>query len=134
MSDSTGSPFDSRRAHRQCVKIVLNSITRAEVNETAVAEFATMFFDPFDSILTAAKGRRRWELHGEHVRSLARLLGMLAEFYALRNPLHPETVGRDHLVWALKILKNECRLDLPDESGEATKPSHQKFIYCDVPV
>jgi hypothetical protein len=127
--------YDFRLAHRQCQKIVLNAIIRADVNEKEFNEFSRMFLTPFEDILTAQRGDRRWRVHGEHVRSLARLLGSLAEFYALRDPKKPEVVGNKHLIWALKIMKAECALGL-DEADETAKPdqSERRFIYCDVPV
>jgi len=132
MSEPTRSTevFDSRYAHRQCKRIVLGAIERADVDEVALEEFARTFLTPFGNILTKEKGRSRWTAHGEHIRFMARLLGSLAEFKALCDPLHPQTVGYDHFTWALGILQAECKLGLEEEAQAGE--SKQRFLYCPV--
>ena len=130
-SISSAESFDSRLAHRQCKRIVLGAITRAEVDEEGLEEFAKMFLTSFENVQTKEKGRSRWSAHGEHIRFLARLMGSLAEFYALRDPLNPETVSYDHFLWALNVLQRECTLGL-EEAANKPRRSKQRFLYCPV--
>ena len=133
MSEPTGNAeqFDSRYAHRQCKRIVLGAIMRAEVDESSLDEFAKLFLTPFENILTKSKGRSRWSAHGEHVRFLARLLGSLAEFHALRDPVNPQTVGYKDFEWALGVIRSECKLGLEEAASQPKEPG-QRFLYCPV--
>lgn len=119
-----------RECLEACREVVRRSITRVPIEPGALEKFAEEFAGDFSMILTPDLGRDRWEGDGgddkgmgPHVQYLATVLGMLAEFYALRKPPKREAVGEQHLRWAISVIKTACELRLPK--------STKRFIFCE---
>ncbi len=131
MPPEANESLHSRKARQECkeqvrkaiVESMLQATKTVAIDEAALDAFIEKFKPPFSRILTEQKGEGRWKHYGPHVLYLSRLIGSLAQFYALRNPLHPETVGTTHLEYAKSIVSKHCDLGRDEED-------EQSYVFC----
>jgi hypothetical protein len=99
-----------RTALSECKQAVRQAIApEIPVDEQELDEFMGLFVPDFSELLSHPRGEAVWRRDGPLVVRLGRYIGTLAEFYAVAAG-NKETVGRRHLMKALKVVQPECKL------------------------
>ena len=104
------SEFLFRNALSECRQAIRQAISpEISVDEEALDAFLALFVADFSQLLSHERGEAVWRRDGALVRRLGRYIGTLAEFYSVARGGN-ETVGRKHLLKALRVVQPECKL------------------------
>ena len=110
--------FLFRTALAECRQEIRQAIDpQIPVDEGALDAFMELFVADFSGLMSNPRGEAVWRRDGRHVRRLGRYIGTIAEFYAVAGT-DTETIGRKHLLKALRVVQPECKLRAAQDGSE----------------